>query len=119
MRLIFPSASHLRNKADIDAVFANRNKYVFRHFILYSRLSAHPSARIAILVAKKKIKSAVGRNTVRLIVKESFRHARSTLPNADIVIVYRSKSPKLEKAELRKCIDQLFANYRECQNKSH
>ncbi|WP_199610146.1 ribonuclease P protein component [Flocculibacter collagenilyticus] len=67
---------------------------------------SHP--RIGITVAKKRVKKAVNRNTVKRIVRESFRLNQHNLPPIDIVIMAKSGIDQQTNAELFKQLEKLW-----------
>jgi len=46
-------------------------------------------ARLGIIVAKKKVKTAVARHRIKRLVRESFRQARQSLPDIDVIVLAR------------------------------
>jgi ribonuclease P protein component len=50
------------------------------------RPNSAATARLGVVIAKKHVRSAVNRNLVRRIVRESFRLIRAHLPKMDIVV---------------------------------
>ena len=105
----FRSEYRLRKTDEFSSVFAFRRSLRGRNFELLSRPTSGSSARIGIVVAKKNVRSAVNRNLVKRIVRESFRSARPALPVRDIVVrvVLRIDTP--DRQALREEIDNLFA----------
>lgn len=64
---------------------------------------------MGVIVAKKFIRSAVNRNLVRRIVRESFRLIRDKLPKKDIVVRVSARMDRPDRRVLREEIDELFA----------
>ena len=61
------------------------------------------------IVAKKHVRSAVNRNLVRRIVRESFRLIRAHLPKMDIVVRVSTRLERPDRRILRGEIDELLA----------
>ena len=80
------SQQRLRNRRDFDSVFRHPSVRLTRGPL---RLIARPNtlgvARLGVVVAKRMIKHAVGRNRAKRVVRESFRLS-SGLPAMDIVV---------------------------------
>jgi len=94
-------------------------RYVYTHGqAVRSRLvtlkySTHPkrkNPRVAVVISKKVLKSAVGRNRVRRRIYEIVRHELPKLqPDRDIVlIVFSSEVLSMPAKELTETIQQLF-----------
>jgi ribonuclease P protein component len=62
-----------------------------------------------LVIAKKFVRSAVNRNLIRRIVRESFRLSRSKLPQSDIVVRVSVRMDTPDRHVLRAEIDELFA----------
>lgn len=66
----------------------------------------HP--RIGLTVAKKRVKKAVDRNTVKRVIRDSFRLNQHNLPPIDIVIMVKSGIDQQPNAELFKQLEKLW-----------
>lgn len=65
--------------------------------------------RLGVVVAKKLLKQAVRRNTVKRVVRECFRLHREQLPNRDLIVRLMSKFHGVPKQALATELSQLFA----------
>jgi ribonuclease P protein component len=97
---------------EFSSVFAFRKIIRGKRLELRYRPNTAGTARIGIVVAKKQVRSAVNRNLIRRIVRESFRLLRAGLPHCDIVmrVIARIDSP--DRSALHKEIDELFDRLR-------
>jgi ribonuclease P protein component len=59
-------------------------------------------ARLGIIVAKRFVKKAVFRNSIKRLIRESFRHQQNQLLGLDIVVLLRSAFSKAEQSKLLK-----------------
>ncbi len=59
-------------------------------------------------IPKKHIKRAVGRNRIRRIVRENFRHQQHNLPAIDIVVIAKAGIADLSNQEINKVLDKLW-----------
>ena len=50
----------------------------------------HP--RLGLAITKKKIRTAVARNRLKRIIRESFRHHKDSLKGLDIVVLCQSRA---------------------------
>jgi len=62
----------------------------------------HP--RLGMAIAKKQVKSAVNRNRIKRIVRESFRLHRHAIPPLDIVVMARRGAAEKSSAELHRSL---------------
>lgn len=67
-----------------------------------------PSARLGLAVSKKVSKSAVQRNRIKRLVRESFRQHHAALPAIDIVAMARPGAAGCDNARLATSIDALL-----------
>ena len=103
-RFRFQRRQRLLRKRDFDAVFRRPAIRVGRGPL---RLVAKPNnvgtARLGVVVGKRMIKRAVGRNRVKRTIRESFRLA--TLPPLDMVVRVVEKDARV----CGRLADRLFA----------
>ena len=89
----FRSSQRLRNRREFDAVFRQPSVRLRQGSL---RLVARPNtlgvARLGIVVAKRMIKRAVGRNRAKRVIREAFRQAGG-LPSMDIVVRVAQSEP--------------------------
>lgn len=91
--------------ADFQVLFKKGKKLVSRFFAAYGIINNRSTARLGIVVGKKALRSAVKRNQVKRIVRESFRHHQHLLINMDVMVVAFPGINKLDKTQLRVCLD--------------
>lgn len=109
VELGFRSEHRLRKTDEFSSVFAFRRILRGKHFELMHRPNSIATARIGVVIAKKHVRSAVNRNLVRRIVRESFRLSRSKLLQRDIVVRVSARVDVPDRRALRGEIDELFA----------
>jgi len=105
----------------------NSLKYVYAHGktarsrLITLRYTTHPSRkepRVAVVVSKKVIKGAVGRNRIRRRVYEIVRQELPTISRGQdlVLVVYSAEVLTVEHTELVQIVRQLFGDagiYRE------
>ncbi|HEY6772821.1 MAG TPA: ribonuclease P protein component [Oxalicibacterium sp.] len=69
---------------EFSSVFRLRPVYRTAHFVLYTRKTELPNARLGVVVAKRLAPRAVTRNTIKRMTRELFRQA--ALPSIDCVV---------------------------------
>ena len=105
----FRGEYRIRKTDEFSSVFAFRKTLRGRHFDMLHRPNSLATARLGVVIAKKFVRSAVGRNLTRRIVRESFRLLRMKLSQRDIVVRVSARMDTLDRQALRKEIDELFA----------
>lgn len=111
-QLGFPSHYRLLSKADFKAVFDQCNKVNQKQFLALFKPNQMSYARLGIVIAKRTVNSAVARNRIRRVIRESFRLSREQLKGFDIIVLVRQNCDTLDKANLREGIDKLWEKLR-------
>jgi len=70
------------------------------------------TARVGFAIAKKRVSRAVGRNRIRRVARESFRHVRGTLAGVDIVLLANSAADKASNQQLQQSLARHWDNIR-------
>ena len=70
-------------------VFAKPRRSSDRYFTVLARDNGCERARLGLAVAKKRIRLLVGRNRIKRLVRESFRHHADSLGAVDVVVMSR------------------------------
>jgi ribonuclease P protein component len=99
----------LRKTDEFSSVFAFRRTIRGKNFDLLYRPNTAGTARLGMVVAKKNVRSAVNRNLVKRIVRESFRLMKERLPQYDFVVRALPRLDVRDRGALREEIDDLFA----------
>jgi len=86
----FSRRHRLSESRDFDLVFRNGKRSADRYFTILYRANGLDCPRLGFAVAKKRVRSAVGRNRLRRLTKESFRMAKDRLGAVDIVVMVRA-----------------------------
>lgn len=84
----FGKHQRLLNSSDFQVVFDNapvRTSHETFLFIATPNSLGHP--RLGLVIAKKHIRFAVGRNRVKRLIRETFRQQQHQLPALDIVVL--------------------------------
>ncbi len=109
----FPRTRRLLIKKDFQSVFADSRKFSYRYLLVLYKPNQGLPARLGIVLTKKRVKTAVERNLIRRILRESFRHQQKALKGLDLIVMLRSEcSPlsgnKADKKALRDDVDTLW-----------
>jgi ribonuclease P protein component len=104
----FSRRKRLITKAEYKSVFDKSKKISQRHLLILFKPNQKSYARMGLIVGKSISSSAVTRNQIKRIIRESFRHYQTELKNVDAIVIARKQCDKLSKENLRKGIDQLW-----------
>ena len=113
----FTKKQRLLNSDQYQAVFSKADiKVSSTYILLLARRNALPYSRLGLIVPKKKIKLAVGRNRCKRLLRESFRQKQEDIKALDIVALVRGNFSNMNKTEQVQHIQTL---YQDLINKQH
>lgn len=105
----FPRQSRLLNAGDYQSVFNDTSSKVYAgEFLLLAHKRDSGEARLGLIVAKKTDKRAVGRNRIKRLVRDSFRHQKEHLEGLDIIFLARQGIKDLDNTALHKRLDKAW-----------
>lgn len=105
----FTKAQRLLTPSTFKAVFdAPETKLHQKHLMAFVRSNECESARLGMAITKRKVPTAVARNTIKRHIRESFRLQCSTLKNKDIVFIVKIPTKNLSTIEMKKEINNIF-----------
>jgi len=104
----FPRELRLLTPSQFSRIFDHPVKAVSDHFTLLAKYNDLDHPRLGLTIAKKKEKTAVGRNRIKRIIRESFRLNQHNLPNIDIVVLARDKVGEADNQQLHKQLNKLW-----------
>jgi len=64
--------------------------------------------RLGLVISRKAAGSAVSRNRIKRLVRESFRHCRGQLGSLDIVVIGRAGIAKQSNRELAQALEKIW-----------
>jgi ribonuclease P protein component len=99
--LAFPRSCRLTKTDEFSSVFGFKRALRGSLFLLHylPRNDASTEARLGVVVAKKLVKRAVGRNLIKRIAREQFRQKRGQLPACDLILRLASKPARLDRQQ--------------------
>ena len=106
----FSRERRLLTKTEFQAVFDAAKKFSQRYWLALYKPNAQNNARVGIMVGKRAVPLAVDRNTIKRVIRESFREHQGNLPGLDIIVMARHQCNILTKIELREGIEKLWQN---------
>jgi ribonuclease P protein component len=99
----FPRYARLLKGRDFQAVFRGTEcRSSDRNLALLARRNGLGHARLGMAIAKRRIRTAVARNRIKRLVRESFR--QQSLSGLDIVVLARDSARQASNAELVKSL---------------
>ena len=105
----FPRHVRLLNTGDYQSVFNGTTYKIFAgEFLLFAIKRDDNQNRLGLIVAKKTDKRAVGRNRIKRLVRDSFRHHKLPLAGLDIVFLARQGIKELDNSTLYKRLDKAW-----------
>lgn len=93
-------SSRLTTSSEFSYVFADASAIHTQSFTILARSSQQTISRIGLAISKKNVASAVARNQLKRIVRESFRTHRELLPKVDIIVLAKKGADKRKNHEL-------------------
>ncbi|MDX2463835.1 MAG: ribonuclease P protein component [Porticoccus sp.] len=101
----FPPKLRLLSSSDFQQVFKGTEcRSSDNALTLLARHNGLSHARLGLAISKRFIKTAVGRNRVKRLLRESFRQHQSLLTGLDIVVLNRDAAHKTSNVELTKAL---------------
>lgn len=104
----FPRAARVLRPADFLRLRAAARRVSVRHFRAEVANNGLTGARLGLAVSRRVSKSAVRRNRIKRVARESFRLVRSGLPSLDILLVARASAVDQDNRALRMDLASLW-----------
>ncbi|HEY5604304.1 MAG TPA: ribonuclease P protein component [Gammaproteobacteria bacterium] len=107
----FTRQHRLLQSREFQHVFNNTQcKSADQLLTLLAAFNDGDQARLGLALSKKRIRTAVARNHLKRLVRESFRHHQHTLPNIDIVVVGQTRAAQVSNQEILASLDVHWKN---------
>jgi ribonuclease P protein component len=82
-------------------------------FIVLYKNNSEQEARLGLAISKKHCRSAVGRNRLKRLVRESFRMHRAEIEGLDVVVMNQAAA---ERASNKTLFDSLHKHWQRCRS---
>ena len=102
----FPRCVRLTEGREYRKVYAQAHRSADRIFTVAWAPGETDTARLGLAISRKCARSSVARQRIKRIVRESFRHVRTSLPPVDIVVSCRPGTADQPNQELRKSLER-------------
>ena len=100
VRASFPRHARVRARREFRRVFESGKRIAHPALGLHWLVDEAP-ARLGLAVSRKVDRRAVGRNRIKRLLRDEFRHLRARLPTGAYVIVARAGAATLDAVQLR------------------
>jgi ribonuclease P protein component len=97
---------------EFKSIFDKAEKISQKQVTVLYKPSHNTYPRLGISVGKRTSSSAVRRNRIKRIIRESFRLNRENLKNVDIIVIARQACDKLSNQKLREALEKLWEKLR-------
>ena len=99
--------ARVRAKIEFDRVFADGRRIAEPLLALHRLEDGHPP-RLGLAVSRKVDPHAVGRNRIKRVLRDRFRHLRPLLGTGAYVLVARVGASRADNATLRRAFERLL-----------
>ncbi|MAV26336.1 MAG: ribonuclease P protein component [Gammaproteobacteria bacterium] len=97
----FGPERRLGQKSDYDTVFSRPGYRIRKQsFVVLARETSLTTSRLGVIVGKRCARSAVVRNRIKRIIRESFRTSDLAKAHLDIVIIAQPGATRVSSGEL-------------------
>jgi ribonuclease P protein component len=104
----FPKGKRLLTRLDYSRVFSKSKRLHNKHFTVLVHLTkATQPARLGLMVSKKVHKSAVKRNRIKRLIRETFRTHKNLRP-ADYVVMAKPGVAQTSNLEITASLNHLW-----------
>jgi len=107
----FRRRSRLADKSSFSRVFEKADRSRDKMFTVLYRPNGTDEPRLGLAISKKNCRLATGRNRLKRIIRESFRHYQGQLPGLDIVVL---SQPAASRANNRALFGSLETHWQRC-----
>jgi ribonuclease P protein component len=110
----FQRRDRILHAADFGRVFAQPARSPGVFFVLLARPNGLSFPRLGLAVSKKNIKTAVQRNRIKRLIRETFRQRKTTLGGCDCVVLARQPAGRASNAELLAALEKHWLDLTPC-----
>lgn len=102
----FDRSERLRDAAAFGRVFERAESSQDRFFTVLARKRDSEGARLGLAVSRRVERRATGRNRLKRLIRESFRHHKSRLQGLDVVVMPRAECAGADNRELFRSLER-------------
>jgi len=104
----FPRTARVRARSDFDRIFKHGRRVALPVLALHFQPDDAIAPRLGLAVSRKVDPHAVGRNRIKRVLRDDFRHLRGELAGGDYVLVARPGASACSGEELRAAFHSLL-----------
>ncbi len=104
----FPRTARVRARSDFDRIFKHGRRSALPVLALHFQADPGIAPRLGLAVSRKVDPNAVGRNRIKRVLRDAFRHVRAELAPGDYVLVARPGASACSGEELRAAFHSLL-----------
>ena len=101
--LCFPRSARVRARTAFDRIFKLGQRVALPVLALHWQ-AGDVGPRLGLAVSRKVDPHAVGRNRIKRVLRDAFRHCRADLAGGDFVVVARAGAARIGNEELRAAV---------------
>jgi len=105
--------NRLLDAAAYGRVFKKAARSSDKWFTVLCRENEREVARLGMAISKKHCRQATGRNRIKRVVRESFRHHQATLAGLDVVVI---NQPAARTAGNQQLFDSMAGHWQRCRD---
>ena len=98
----FPRENRLNKSSEYEFLFKNGKRVNTANFVVIFRHNKLGYPRFGYVVSKKVSGKAVRRNRIKRILREYFRHNRSSFVSVDIIVVVKRDVSELDYSSIKR-----------------
>jgi len=110
----FPETLRIKTAGEYDYVFASPCRVANRCFTALARPNQQAHPRLGLIISKRCAKSAVQRNRLKRLIRESFRHSQAGLAGLDIVVIGKQAAVSKTNQELFSLLHRQWLELERC-----
>lgn len=107
----FTHRERLQTAGQFQRVFDQATKSSSEVFTILSRENTIGYPRLGLVVAKRNLKRSVDRNSIKRIIRESFRTNKAQLPANDFVVILKRPIMTVQRNKVRQQLTGLWKNF--------
>jgi len=97
----YPKSLRLLHSSEFKLVFDQPDyRASSREFLLLARRNQQTQPRLGLVIGKKSVRRAVGRNQIKRVMREQFRLSQQLIAGFDVVLLARRGADQLDKVQL-------------------
>jgi ribonuclease P protein component len=113
----FTRQQRLINPSEFKYVFDGAIKAGTSNLSVFARVNGLKQARLGLAVPKRQIKTAVARNRIKRLIRESFRYNQHRLAGLDVVVLVKAGAARMVNPTFLRDLDTLWDRLeKQCEN---